>query len=223
MNKADALDAAPIVQRCCQNLMKTLVPQTGRIGSAARTAIGDTIALAYDLLRSDALGPHIDQCFALATAAGATLPKVEHVRLLTSQETPQTLGGTLVQNSLIQFCLITEANIIATTVYVSRQDVDNAINQIRQPFYDAIEQAADDMDQMVYAGLVALCGATVNYLVQTQRPLPRMLNYQFISPSPTLVLAYKLYSDAGRADQVRNENKIIHPAFAPSFGQALSA
>lgn len=223
MNKADALDAAPIVQRCCQNLMKTLVPETGRIGTKARVAIGDTIALAYPLLRADKIGPYIDACFILAPQAGATFAAVEHVRLLTSQETAKTLGGTLIQNSLIQFCLITEANIVANTTYASRQDVDGALYAIKQPFEDAIEQAADDMDQMVYAGLVALRGAIVNYLVQTQRPLPRMLNYQFIGPAPTLVLAYKLYSDAGRADQVRAENKIIHPAFAPATGQALSA
>jgi hypothetical protein len=222
MNKADALEAAPIVQRCMMNLIKT-VPSSGLTGSQARTAIGDTIAQAYPALRADTLGPLLDDSFSLARQSGATAQQLETVRLLTSGETPQTLGGTLIQNDLIMFCLVTEADIIQGLTFVSRQDVDNVLYMIKQPFLDAIDQAADDMDQMVFMGLVTLRGATVSYLVDLQRPLPRMMNYQFLDPQTTLQLAYRLYSDAGRADQVRDENKIIHPAFSPAFGQALSA
>jgi prophage DNA circulation protein len=50
-----------------------------------------------------------------------------------------------------------------------------------------------------------------------------MLNFQFWSPSiPTLIAAYRLYSDAGRADEIRMENKVVHPAFMRPIGKALS-
>jgi prophage tail gpP-like protein len=39
-----------------------------------------------------------------------------------------------------------------------------------------------------------------------------MLTYEFFSALPTLVCAYRLYADAGRADELRAENKIIHPS-----------
>jgi len=38
-----------------------------------------------------------------------------------------------------------------------------------------------------------------------------------------LTIAYKLYSDASRADEVRAENKIVHPAFCPLVGYGLSS
>jgi prophage DNA circulation protein len=36
-------------------------------------------------------------------------------------------------------------------------------------------------------------------------------------------MAYRLYTDASRADDVRDENKVVHPAFCPMTGLALSA
>ena len=84
------------------------------------------------------------------------------------------------------------------------------------------EIAADDMDQMTYQALVRLHAAVTFFLVETARPLPRMLNFQFGAPMPTLVAAYRLYADAGRADELRAENKVVHPAFMRPFGKALS-
>ena len=50
-----------------------------------------------------------------------------------------------------------------------------------------------------------------------------MIGYQFAEVLPTLVISYRLYGDASRADEVRDENEIVHPAFCPTIGQALSA
>jgi prophage DNA circulation protein len=36
------------------------------------------------------------------------------------------------------------------------------------------------------------------------------------------VMAYKLYDDASRCDELRQENKVVHPAFCPPTGRALS-
>ena len=107
--------------------------------------------------------------------------------------------------------------------FVSRQDVDAIKQQLQQPFQDAEEIAADDMDQMTFQALIALHGAVTNHLVATARPLPRMLGFQFFEPLPSLVMAYKLYDDASRCDELREENKVVHPAFCPPTGQALSA
>ena len=76
---------------------------------------------------------------------------------------------------------------------------------------------------MTFQALIALHGAVTNHLVTTARPLPRMLNFQFFEPLPSLVMAYKLYDDASRCDELREENKVVHPAFCPPTGQALSA
>ena len=103
-----------------------------------------------------------------------------------------------------------------------RQQVDEMKARLLQPFQDCEEIAADEMDQMTFQSLITLHGAITAHLVATALPLPRMLRYQFFQPLSTLVMAYKLYDDASRADEIRSENRIVHPAFCPQTGEALS-
>ena len=222
MKRADANEAALLVDRMLVNLVAT-VPAKGRAGSDARTAIGDTRANAFNLCVADALGPPLIRCFTSARLAGASLEQIEVVRQGVAAEATTTLGGALVKNAGIRLCLATQARIIAAMTFVSRQDVDALKQQLQQPFQDAEEIAADDMDQATFAGLIALHGAITNHLVATARPLPRMLDFQFHEPLPSLVMAYRLYDDAARADELRDENKVVHPAFCPQTGRALSA
>ena len=222
MDRIDATEASGIVVRALQNLLKT-ISQTGPVGSDARTAVGDTIANAYPLLRNDAIGPPLDNAFDLCRQTGATFNAIEQVRVWVTSEQPQTLGGTLIQNALIGFCLATEGAIISAMTFASREGVETVKQEINLPFNDAEELAADDMAQATYQALVALHGAITHHLVMTALPLPRMLNYRFNAVLPTLVISHKLYQDASRADQVRDANKIVHPAFSPIMGEALSS
>jgi prophage DNA circulation protein len=118
--------------------------------------------------------------------------------------------------------LAQEGKIISTMTFSSRQDVDDLINAIQIPFNKAEEIAADTMDSADYIAIVELRAAIVNHLIATARPLPDMLTYQFASSLPSLVISHRLYGDASRYDQIRNENKVVHPAFCPAIGQALS-
>jgi hypothetical protein len=222
MKHADALEAAPLVDRMLANLVAA-VPGKGRAGSDARTVIGDTRANALKLCAADALGPPLIACFTSARLAGASLAQIEVVRQGVAAEATATLGGALVKNAGIRLCLATQARIVSAMTFVSRQDVDAIKQQLLPPFRDAEEIAADDMDQAGFAQLLALHGATVNHLVATARPLPRMLGFQFYEPLPSLVMALRLYGDAARADELREENKVVHPAFCPPAGRALSA
>jgi prophage DNA circulation protein len=166
--------------------------------------------------------PPLVNCFDLVRQAGR--PKSSSIRCVqTESEQPRTLGGVLVQNSAIYLCLATEARIIAGTTFTSRQDVDALRAALRQPFDGAEEIAADDMDQATFMALIELDAAITNFLVTTARPLPRMIGYQFATSQPSLVIAHRLYQDASRADQIVQENKIVHPAFSPPIGIALSS
>ena len=222
MNRADAQDATPIVLDMLESLARC-IPSAGLAGSQARSAIGDVEANVITLLYDDELGPPLANCFALVVQAGATQPQIEQVRRGIAAEQPKALGGFLVQNSGMYLCLATEAQIIAGMTFVSRQDVDALKLVMRSPFDDAEETAADDMDQASFMALISLDASITNFLATTARPLPRMTGYQFATPLPSLVIAYRLYQDASRADQIVYENKIVHPAFCPPIGQALSA
>jgi prophage DNA circulation protein len=222
MRREDINEAAPIALRLLKNL-SGCIASSGLPGSQARTAIGDVAANVTQLLSTDALGAPLANCFNLVALSGATQPQIATVRVATEQETPQTLGGVLTQNTGIRLCLATEGRIIAGTTFVSRQDVDALKLAMRQPFDDAEEIAADDMDQATFMSLIALDAAITNFLVVTARPLPQMTAYQFAAVLPSLVIAHRLYQDASRADQIVAENKIVHPAFCPPMGIALSA
>jgi prophage DNA circulation protein len=74
----------------------------------------------------------------------------------------------------------------------------------------------------VYQAVVGCHAALMQYLVAEARPLPRMVEYGFSKRMPTLVLAQRLYQDPSRADELRLENRIVHPLFAPAAGRCLS-
>ena len=100
--------------------------------------------------------------------------------------------------------------------------MDRVRAKIHPAFDQAEEVAADEMVLAVYRALVSLHAAVTFHLYQTARPLPQMLNYRFASPRPTLILSQRLYYTAARADELREENKVVHPAFASREGRALS-
>jgi len=221
MLKPDVAEAVPLCTRTLTYLLQ-LAPTRGRPGSDLRTMVGDFLAQAEVLLHSDQAGPPLDAIFDQARKVGITQPQLDSVRAKTATETPTTLGAKLIQNALIKFTLATEARVIADMKFVSRGDVDALKIVINDSFAPVEELAADDMDQAAFMALIQLHAAVAFYLDKTARPLPRMLDYAFMDILPSLTLAYRLYADAGRADEVRNENKIVHPAFSPRSGKALS-
>jgi hypothetical protein len=222
MKRADATEAAEIVNRMMVNLA-TCIPSRGRPGSDARVAIGYVRANALTLLTNDAIGPPLDAAFDTTYEAGATLVQIEAVRVEVGKEQPVTLGAVLVTQAGINLCLATEGRIISGMTFVSRQDVEVIKQSMILPFGDAEEKAADEMDAMMFQALIGLHATITNHLVTTAMPLPRMIGYRFFEPIPSLVMAYRLYNDASRADDVRDENKVVHPAFCPMTGLALSA
>jgi prophage DNA circulation protein len=203
-------------------VMLTQAPTRGRPGSDLRTAVGDFIANSVRLLQNDEYGPPLDDIFEFARLTGVSLAAFQIIHDAAAAESPTTVGATIVKNAMIHFSLAVECQIIARTRFVSRDDVDRVKRKMNDEFAPMEEIAADDMAQMTYQGLVGLHAVLAFYFAETARPLPRMLRYRFFESLPTVVMAYKLYSNAGRADELRRENKNVHPAFMLLTGRALS-
>lgn len=201
----------------------TLVPASGRPGSDARSQIGQTRANLQTLITQDVIGPELDSCFELARLAGAQQKGMAALRQQIEAEQPVTIGATLVRDAGVYFSLAAESRMISDIVFTSRQDAMVVLNSIGASFFDSEEESADSMDQATFQSIIRLHAAVVNFLITTARPLPRMLQYQFAAILPTLVISYRLYDDAGRADEVLAENKVVHPAFCMNVGLALSA
>lgn len=222
MNRENALEAAPIVEATLNTLLQW-APTRGLEGADLRSAVNDIKGRMMQLLQGDALGDPVANCFDLAYQTGISLAQTEQVRRVANSYNPVLLGALMIRDSLIQFALVTQSRIIAFMTFVSREDVDKVKAMFSESFDVVEESLADRMDAMTYRSVIELHAAISFFLVETARPLPRMLNYRFNQHLPTLVMAQRLYYDASRADELLKENKIVHPAFSPRSGHALSS
>lgn len=222
MFKVDVVEAMPIVAHAMRGLLLT-VADHGRAGSDARTAIGDLLAHLETLLHDDAIGEPLATCFDLARGSGAVMSGIGTIYDTVLAETPHTLGGNLIKDALLKLSFATIARIIADITFTSREGVDDVRQAVSKAFVTLEEIVADAMDSESYTTLVRLNATTTHFLIETARPLPRMLAFRFAAPLSTLIAAHRLYDDADRADELRDENKVVHPAFMLPEGRALSA
>jgi hypothetical protein len=216
-------EAAAIAGKVADLLLATLAgDQIGRVGSDLRRACGELKVFAGTFIVDNVIGQKLSNCFALARGSGATMDQFNRICIQLSETPTISLVATLINQACIYFGLQQLSNALVAMTFTSRQDVVAAGNRINPTFNQAEEMAADEMAQMVYQAVVSLHAAVTFHLYETARPLPQMLNFEFAAINPTLILSYRLYATADRADQLRAENKVVHPAFAPRRGQALA-
>jgi hypothetical protein len=221
VNKTDAEEGAAIATLTL-NAILDVTPTRGRPGADLRTAIGDFETFALELIQYDRAGQRLADIFELSRKNGISLPELSYVRLTAFNQDSSTSGGTLIKNSLVHLSLATEAHIIADTEFKSRNAAESMKDLMNEAFNSMEESAADSMDSATYRALITLHAAVTEHLVTAQYPLPEMLTFRFAASAPTLVQAYRLYDDASRADELREENGVIHPLFALPAGRALA-
>lgn len=92
------------------------------------------------------------------------------------------------------------------------------------PLYDAeITIAADAGQDTTYQALRTLRAGVLNDLIVRGSDLSRLTTITTKSPQTSLALAYRLYRDASRSDDLIARAKPVHPAFMPTSFQALSS
>lgn len=169
------------------------------------------------------LGTRLLACFEAARTAGATQAAMGRARAAIGALSVSTPPAAYIQAAAVQMCLVEEAKIVAATTYRSRDAIQTAREALTIAFDNAQAQAADAGAGAVYRALVALQGAVARDLSARSRPLPRIATFSYSANLPTAVLATILYDDADRADEIRAENGINHPLFAPRAIRALTA
>lgn len=222
MNTTDASEAFGVLDLMLTALLGTLSGQTGRQGSALRYAVGDLRAVGLAQIQAGTLGLPLVNCFLLAYYAGADLDGMDRVRAAMMELTPSGDPAKAIAASGIRFALGRSAAILASRTLTSLDAVKAALSRINDAFEAAEEFAADNRAPTVYQALIALHAAVVLDLTTRGRPLPKMVAFTFAKVMTSHALANRLYGDAGRADELRQENSIIHPAFCPPAGVALS-
>jgi hypothetical protein len=218
----DVREAAKIARFAADKLLETSNEQKGRSGSDLRRACGDMKAHADTYIVENVIGDKLADCFLQARITGATLDELNRIRGELAEIEVVTLLAMLIKQACVCYSLQQMALVLVGITFTSREDVDATRLALNTAFDQAEEIAADEMALAPYRALVALHAAVTFHLYETARPLPQMLKFEFASPRPTLVLSHRLYDIANRADELREENKVVHPAFAARSGRALA-
>lgn len=204
-------------------LSGTVSGQTGTLGSQLFFAINDLIAGGEADLRISLLGTPLLAVFEQATAAGATLAGMNTVITAMEAAAPAGAIGIAIVNAGINMALVEQARILAATAFTSSNDVSAAIASNNANFSSAEETIADSGDVATYQALIALHASVTRDLVNRGLQLPSLVTYSLARSLPSLVVSLRLYGDSTHADDLVAQNKVIHPAFMPASGIALSA
>jgi prophage DNA circulation protein len=217
----EAKEAQHIVD-AAMDAMLMVTSTRGRTGADLRTACNDLKVNCLNYLYSDTLGPPLVDCFNTAVTAGINSQQMLQVTEAAKNNTVYSIGALVVRDSLIELSLASIGLILMNMTFRSKEDVDAVKFALNDVFNSLEEVIADDMDGPMFEAVIKLHSGVIQHLVKTAYPLPQILEFRFAKSLPSLVIAYRLYANASRADELREQNKVVHPAFMLPYGLALS-
>lgn len=214
-------DAISIITAATQSLSRNC-GAVGRAGANLAQAIGSVQSNAATYLAQAAIGTPLKACFDAAIATVSDVYAARRVRTDIEALLPASALGVIVQILCWRNALLLECQALAQTTFTSRQQIDAHIAVLNTAFDWAEVFAADANQTALYQSFIAMRGAVMRDLTQRARPLPRMVSMTMTHRYSSLLLAYKLYGDPSRADELRAENDAVHPGFMPTQLVALS-
>lgn len=105
----------------------------------------------------------------------------------------------------------------------SYNDATTLLENVTTLFDAEIETAGDAEDDASFTALRALRGAVVGDLQARGASLAPLVTMSFAGSLPALVLAHRIYGDAGRSDQLVQQIQPVNPLFMPQTFQALAS
>lgn len=219
----DVNAAADIVASVGPVILSTVPGSSASLTAARlRNFVGDMIAAAATYIVDGTITTRTIIAITLARMAGATLVTLPRIRIAALAEEADGEVSTATRFMFVCVCLSQEAAALSVASYQSRDEASAAKAVMMAAFDQAAEIAADDLQQDVYMKLITLQGRTARQFYEIEMQLPRVSTYKTASTLPALVLSHRLYGDASRADELRAENGVIHPAFMPRSGKMLA-
>jgi prophage DNA circulation protein len=131
------------------------------------------------------------------------------------------------QNAMQAACLqaVVVSLALASSSYqpVSYDDAAALRTVVADALDVVITAAADAGQDNAYAALKSLRASVIQDLTVRGASLPTVKTVTFPLSLPSLLIAERLYGDAGRADEIAGESGAVHPAFCPTSFAALAA
>lgn len=215
-------ESVAVVTDVMNRVASTARGRPNEASAELRRLCGRAISDAPSLIRTQTLGPVFAQCFEQALKAGATMDDFARVRIAAGEIVVEHPPSVTIVVAAIRFALIGESRAISAIRFRSKAECDMLRERLTVAFDAAIEIAADRGEHEAMRALTALHAAVSYDLDQRGRTLPRMVDYRFARSLPSLVIAQRIYGDAGREPEIVAENRPSHPLFMPPSGRALS-
>lgn len=220
---SEKVELKETIYRLLDNMLAMISSQTGREGVELRSSIGDVRSNYYSMIYDGTFPAKLLECFTSAKKANVKLASLVNVHQKLFEESPVGDFSTAVVQMAIVFCLSTESRIISELGFKSREDIELLIDKMKIAFDTARLLTADAPDTSAYQQLTNLAGALMAHLADVARPLPRMVTFELKAAMPALALSQYVYYEAGRWEEIVDENKVVHPLFCPRTIRGLSA
>lgn len=125
----------------------------------------------------------------------------------------QQASNYVVMNDLVRQVAVSEMSKEAVvTEFESIQDATKVRDSITTLIDVESERTQNDN---VYVALGGLQTAVIRGVPQQLQSLPQLIKYTPRATLPSLLVAYQVYGDASRADEIARRNKPRHPGFLP--------
>lgn len=183
----------------------TLATDIAAIAEVYRTSSSDMRLVIAGLLR-------------VATASRALEPVEARSAVRSVQRSNEQILSLLFE----ALALAEAAQASASLIPRSNDEASRLRSNLTMNFDYAIARAADFGQPLVLRVLRELQGKVARDLITRGRPLAHLVTYETLLPLPAVVLAHRLYQDAGRRDEIVAENASDHPSFMPRTGKAYS-
>jgi hypothetical protein len=197
-------------------LQRSVASPLGMPAYGLRAAIGYLRTNVEKSIRQRTIGTDIGACFNAATKAGAIPERLDGVRRYIVDKTFTDYQGIIthfIGGYSLFMCLSVMCQQGLTVVYKSQDEVAIIIARTQVIFQQAKDLAADQTPVEVYNALNKLASTVTRYLAKTKLQLPRVVIYQTATTLPSLALSNLIFRVGDRADEIVDENDIIHPAF----------
>jgi prophage DNA circulation protein len=191
---------------------------SGTVATAASALVTGMAALA-ETLRGAAVDPADQVRMLVALADYFPTPPMATAPIGQTIATVETITAAMVR----RVALISLARATAAYQPSSYNDAISLRTQVAELLDAEILIAADDDDDMTYSALKQLRTGVIQDLTTRGAALPTLFTVVTPAPVASLVLAYRLYGDATRADQLTASANPINPAFLPLSFTALSS
>jgi prophage DNA circulation protein len=161
------------------------------------------------------------------TEALRTSSPTEAVRLLTNMASyqPGAIGIAQEANALL-FRVANMASLsyaLSEINPVSSNEAQSVLDTIIPLFDQLITDVSDAVMDETSAELKTLKSYVVSYLENLALTRPELMTVTYNTSLPASAIAYSLYRDAARADEIVFENNPVNPLFMPNSLMVLSS